>query len=143
MAYCCLTRPRTPPCRGDVGDTPIGESKHPYYNADSWKKYLWKYIVVVNHDFSPKTNQFTSILFEPVDVAARACAAGNTFPGNHVQLEGDYFELNKVDASWEVGHVGVSDYGKKYWLITYQIAKGKHPCVSLNKHDFTFTYHGI
>ena len=46
------------------------------------------------------------------------------FPGNHVQLEGDYFSMNKVDASWEVGHVGVSDYKHSYWPLIYQIAKG-------------------
>ena len=46
---------------------------------------------------------FTSILLEPIDVAARAKAVGDMLPDNHVQLEGDYFSTNKIDASWEVG----------------------------------------
>ena len=62
---------------------------------------------------------------EPIDVAARANAAGAMLPDNHVQLESDYFFMNKVDASWEVGHVGVSDLLHQYWPLTYQIAKGK------------------
>ena len=68
---------------------------------------------------------FTSILFEPIDVAAQAKAAGDKFPNNHVQIKGDYFSMNKVDVSWEIGHVGVSDYLHKYWPIAYQISKGE------------------
>ena len=60
---------------------------------------MWKYIVVVDHDFSSATGHFTSILFEPIDVAAPAKAVGDMFPDNHVQLEGDYFSMNKIDAS--------------------------------------------
>ena len=51
-------------------------------------------------------------------------------PDNHVQLEGDYFSMNKVDASWEVGHVGVSDFIHYYWPLAYQIAKGKQGQIS-------------
>ena len=64
-------------------------------------------------------------MFEPSDVAARGKAAGDIFPDNHVQLKGDYFSMNKVDASWEVGHVGVSDLLHQYWPVAYQIAKGE------------------
>ena len=60
---------------------------------------MWKYIVVVDHNFSSATGHFTSILFEPIDAAAWAKAVGDMFPGNHVQLEGDYFSMNKIDAS--------------------------------------------
>ena len=70
---------------------------------------MWKYVVIVDHDSSSTSGHFTSILFEPIDVAARAKAAGNMFPENHVQLEGDYFSTNKVDASWKVGRVWVLD----------------------------------
>ena len=85
---------------------------------------MWKYIFVVYHDYSSTTGHFTSILFKPIDVEARAKAVGDMFPDNHVQLKGDYFSMNKVDASCEVGHVGVSDLLHQYWSIAYQIAKG-------------------
>ena len=62
-------------------------------------------------------------MFEPIDVETRAKAVGDMFLDNHVQLEGDYFLTNKVDASWEVGHVGVSDLLHQYWPIDYQIVK--------------------
>ena len=102
---------------------PTGNSDHLYYNRPGWKQ-VWKYIVLVDHDFSAVSGHFTSILLEPIDVVARSKAAGDMFPDNHVQLEGDYFSMNKVDASWEVGHVGVSDYKHSYWPVVYQIAKG-------------------
>ena len=73
---------------------------------------MWKYIVVVDHNFSSATGHFTSILFELVDVTAWAKAVGNMSPDNHVQLER------------EVGHFGVSDLLHQYWPIAYQIAKG-------------------
>ena len=82
---------------------------------------------MVYHDFSAVSGQFSSILLEPIDISARAKAAGDMLPDNHVQIEGDYFSMNKVDASWEVGHVGVSDLIHFYWpLAAYQIAKSKH-----------------
>ena len=46
----------------------------------------------------------------------------NTFPGQEVQLEGDYFTLNGVSADWEVDHCGCSDYNRSYWPLTWQIA---------------------
>ena len=64
-------------------------------------------------------------MFEPIDVAAWAEAVVDMFPGNRVQLEGGNFSMNTVDASWEVGHVGVSDYLHQYWSISYQIAKSE------------------
>ena len=103
---------------------PTGNSDHPYYKTSGWND-VWKYMFLVDHDFSPISGHFNSILLEPIDVADRANAAGDMLPDNHVQLEGDYFSMNKVDASWEVGHVGVSDLRHQYWPLTYQIAKGK------------------
>ena len=75
---------------------PTGNSDHLYYKMSSWKDYVWKYIVLVDHDFSAASGHFTSILLEPIDVAAWAKAAGDMLPDNHVQLEGDYFSMNKV-----------------------------------------------
>ena len=69
--------------------------------------------------FLPATGQFTGISLEPINVVKCARAARDTFAEDYVQLEGDYFSLNKIDASWGVGHVRVSDYGQKYWPITY------------------------
>ena len=86
---------------------------------------MWKYIVVIDRNFSLTTDHFTSILFEPADVTAWAKAVGNMSPNNHVQLERDYFSMNKVDKSWEVGHVGVSDLLHQYCPIVYKIAKGE------------------
>ena len=102
---------------------PTGKSDHLYYKRPGWK-HVWNYIVLADHDFSAISGHFTSILLEPIDIGGRSKAAGDMFPDNHVQLEGDYFSMNKVDASWEVGHVGVSDYKHSYWPLVYQIAKG-------------------
>ena len=60
---------------------------------------MWKYIVVVYHDFSSTTGHFTRILFEPIDAEARTKAVSEMIFDNHVQLEGDCFSMNKVDAS--------------------------------------------
>ena len=110
-----------------INVAPTGNSEYLYYKTSGWKDYVWKYIVLVDHDFSAVSGHFTSILLEPIDVAAREKAAGDMLPDNHVQLEGNYFSMNKVDASWEVGHVGVSDLIHFYWPLTYQqIAKGNH-----------------
>ena len=98
---------------------PTGKSDHHYYTTSGWKDYVWKYIVLVDHDFYPSSGHFTSILLEPTDVASWAKAARDMLPDNHVQLEDDYFSMNKVDASWEVGHVGVSDYIHFYWPLAY------------------------
>ena len=35
-------------------DAPIGNSHHEYYYTDSWTNYLWKYIIVVDHDYDKK-----------------------------------------------------------------------------------------
>ena len=75
---------------------PTGNSEHLYYKTSGWKDYVSKYTFLVDHDFSSVSGHFTSILLEPIDVAARAKAAGDMLPSNHVQLEGDYFSMNKV-----------------------------------------------
>ena len=68
----------------------------------------------------------SSVILEPVDAAERATAACNTFPCHFVQLEGDYFYMNKIDAAWVIGHAGVSDYHHKYWPLVYQITKSEN-----------------
>ena len=45
---------------------PTGNSDHPYYTISGWKHYVWKYIVLVDHDFSSISGHFTSILLEPI-----------------------------------------------------------------------------
>ena len=62
------------------------------------------------------------MLFSPVAAVKRAACAADTFPGRKVQLEGDYFEVNKFNASWVVGHVGVSEYTHKYFPLVCQIS---------------------
>jgi len=64
--------------------------------------HLWLHSL----DYNVATGQFTSTIFFPIDVFARAEAFAKTFHG--VQLEIDYFFLKPVTASWVVGHVGVS-----------------------------------
>ena len=64
-------------------------------------------MVILSHDFDKSTGEFNNILFAPVDAHERAKVAGDTFPGMKVQLETDYFSVNRVGASWEVGHVGI------------------------------------
>ena len=40
---------RPPADRTD--DAPIGASNNVYYSTSTWKNYVWKYVVVVRHDF--------------------------------------------------------------------------------------------
>ena len=111
------------PLANRTGDAPTGASNDFYYTTSTWKNYMWKYIVILSHGFDKSTGEFNNILFAPVDAHERAKAAADTFPGRKVQLETDYFSVNKVGASWEVGHVGVSDYAHKYWPLVFQIAR--------------------
>ena len=40
---------------------PTGKSEHLYYKMSGWKDYVWKYIVLVDHDFSAVSGHFTQV----------------------------------------------------------------------------------
>ena len=56
---------------------PTGKSDHYYYKTSGWKDYVWKYIVLVDHDFYAASGHFTSILLESIGVATRTIAKSN------------------------------------------------------------------
>ena len=45
--------------RSNVAST--GKSEHLYYKMSGWKDYVWKYIVLVDHDFSAVSGHFTQV----------------------------------------------------------------------------------
>ena len=67
-----------------TGDAPTGASNGFYYTPSTWKNYMWKYMVILSHDFDKSTGEFNNILFAPVDVRERVKAAADKFPGRTV-----------------------------------------------------------
>ena len=117
----------------DQTAAPKGESGHDYYDTPAWKHYLWKFIYVARHDYNSATGQFTKITFCVTDIAKRCKAAASMYPDGQVQLETDYLG---VGGPWVLGHVGVSDYNHKYWLLVIQIALSENEDAVYEMLDF-------
>ena len=114
----------TDPKLRDDNNALVGASGDDYYTISTWKKYMWKYIYVVSHDYDHNAGKFTKVLFTVTDIAQRCAAAASTFPNGKVQLETDYFTV--VGVPWQVGHIGVSDYNHKYWGLAFQISDSEN-----------------
>jgi len=79
--------------------------------------YLWKNILVSDHDYTASGGAFNYICVEYIDSLARAKKAVDMFGHDGVQGEMDFFHVPGVGADWQVGHIGFSDHNHRYFIL--------------------------
>jgi len=79
--------------------------------------YLWRNILVSDHDYMASGGSFNYICVEYIDSLARAKKAVNMFGHDGVQGEMDFFHVPGVGADWQVGHIGFSDHNHHYFIL--------------------------
>jgi len=80
---------------------------------------------IIDHNYGDNETGKFHIVASPNDAMEIAKEAANANPGGHVQLEMDFYHLRN-GAKYQVGHIGVSDYGHHFWLLALIICESEN-----------------